>query len=334
MRPIARRALPLLMVLFSPIVGAQTAQQKAAARALFDEGRALLKAGKINDACGKFEESLKLAPLLGTRLNLADCYKQQGKTASAWAEFKESAAMAQRAGDDRQQFARDKVAELEKSLSRLTIALAPGAGVPGLEIKHDGEEVGHALLGTAVPVDPGTHVIEASAPGRTSWASKVAVGPAAAITVEIPRLGEPTKYPEPGKPSKPKSPVAASPTEAPRDEVPDPGKTRRMLGIGVGVAGLAGVGAGLFFGKQAMSSWDDAKSAGCDDDGHCPQAGLDKLDDAHSKATIATIAVAAGVAAIAGGIVLYLTAPSAPETVSLAPWIDGSGGGIVVGVGY
>jgi hypothetical protein len=42
--------------------------------------------------------------------------------------------------------------------------------------------------------------------------------------------------------------------------------------------------------------------------------------DADSKATVATLSMALGAAAIAGGVALYLTAPrAAPVTVALAP---------------
>jgi len=60
--------------------GAQSAQQQAAARTLFEEGKRLLGEGKVEQACGKFEGSLKLSPKLGTRLNVADCYERMGKT--------------------------------------------------------------------------------------------------------------------------------------------------------------------------------------------------------------------------------------------------------------
>src|SRR5262249_56966552 len=98
--------------------------------------------------------------------------------------------------DDREPFARERVAALEKGLARLTIHLVAGADLPGLVIKHDGEPVARPLLDTAVPVDPGTHVVEASATNKMSWASRVQIGPGASVTVDVPVLGEPTRYPD------------------------------------------------------------------------------------------------------------------------------------------
>src|SRR5450755_429104 len=96
MRPI----LALWVVLLSGSAWAQNAQDKAAADSLFDDGKRLVAAGDFEHACPKFEASLKLSPRVGVKLNLADCYEKAGRTASAWAEFREAAAFAARSNDE------------------------------------------------------------------------------------------------------------------------------------------------------------------------------------------------------------------------------------------
>src|SRR5258706_4007829 len=69
-----------------------------AAQALYDEARQLVAAGKFEQACPKLKASYELDPGGGTLLNLADCYERQGKTAQAYATFKDALDPAPRGG--------------------------------------------------------------------------------------------------------------------------------------------------------------------------------------------------------------------------------------------
>ena len=121
----------------------------AAARSLFDEARVLLQQGKAAQACPKLEESQRLDPGMGTLFNLADCYERLGRTASAWAEFREAVSAAHNAGSlDREQAAKQRAAALEPKLSYLTIVPPPG-NAPA--VTRDGSPVDAALLGDAGP---------------------------------------------------------------------------------------------------------------------------------------------------------------------------------------
>src|SRR5260221_419371 len=143
---------------------------KAAAQTLFDEGRKLMAAGKLAEACPKLAESQKLDPGVGTQFNLADCYERLGQTASAWAGFLEAASTARAMGQgDREKVAKERAGTLAPRLSRLTITSSEGTPPAGLDIKKDGAPVGRALWGTAIPVDPGSHLVEVSAPGKKTW---------------------------------------------------------------------------------------------------------------------------------------------------------------------
>ena len=231
---------------------AQSGSSKATAEALFTEGRALASSGKCAEAIPKFQASQKLDPGVGTLLNLAECYEQVGRTASAWAEYREVISLARLAGSkEREELATQKAKALEPKLSRLAIKTTGDAS--GLTITRDGEAVEAAELGVAIPVDPGQHVIEASAPGKQKFSQTVEIGKEAdSKVVEIPALAE-------GAAAAP----GTEPDEAAQSGGND-GSTQRTIGLVLGGVGIVGVAVGAIFGLQAGSKWDDAK-AKCDD---------------------------------------------------------------------
>src|SRR5262245_29277651 len=84
----------LALVLHAPVALAEDAGGRATAIRLFEDGEKAMSEGNYGAACPKFAESQRLDPQLGTLLHLADCFEKWGKTASAWASFKEAADLA------------------------------------------------------------------------------------------------------------------------------------------------------------------------------------------------------------------------------------------------
>src|ERR1019366_353360 len=187
--------------------GDASATDKATAQALFDEGKRLMEQEQYAKACPKLADSLRLDHGIGTMLNLAICYERNGQTASAWATFKDAAGEARVAGQvEREKLARDRAAALEPRLARLAIVVARESAVDGLLVRRDGEPVPTSSWGLPVPIDPGEHAIEASAPGRKPWATAVAVTAASSSEVSVPPL-----EPEVVVPVKPSPPAAGLP---------------------------------------------------------------------------------------------------------------------------
>ncbi len=286
------------------------ARDKAAADAAFRQGKRLIGAGKIAAACAKFEGSLKLMDQLGVRLNLADCYERLGRLSAAYAEFRTAEIALRRAGDRRARFARRRIASIDRRMPRLTIELAAGADTPGLSIRRDDVEIDRGLLGTSLPVDPGRHVVEASAPGHHSWKTEVDARERSRVRVNIPVL-----KPDPTAP-----PVGAVDADDDRHVQGGgilghgPGRTRRIVAVSAAGTGAALLGTGLYFGLRARSQWNDARADGhCDDDSVCDPIGYPIARDARRSATTATILVSAGLAAAGVGVSLYLTAPDRRE---------------------
>lgn len=295
------------------------------------EARQLMADKKPELACPKFEESQRLDPGIGTLFNLADCWEKIGRTASAWTRFLDVASTARSSGQaERERVARDRASKLEPKLSKLTIQVSTPA--TGQRVAKDGTEIGSAEWGTAVPTDPGDHVVEASAPGKKAWRSTAKVGAAGAkVVVTVPALeDEPVAAPAPiaaANPT-PKAPVTevAQPVLEPtmnrdRVESSSPGSTQRLLGYVVGGVGVAGLAVGTIFTLQSKSKNDDALKICVNNPNMCPadqQAQHATLvSQATDAQTISIIGFVAGGAALATGLILVLTAPSASTAADL-----------------
>jgi hypothetical protein len=297
----------------------------AAARALFAEGRSLMEDERYAEACPKFEESLRLDQGMGTQFNLAHCWEKLGRTASAWALFLDVAAAA-KAGNQQQReaAARERAKALEARLTRLRIDV-PNAPADA-RIERDGQDVGKAAWGMAVPVDPGTHVIRVSAPGKNTWSDEIEV-PATSRTfsVTVPTLTD-AASPAPAPvgdiettPSGP-APVEAD-VEAPRDGGSNGSNVAALV---VGGVGLAAAATGTIFAIQSRSDnsaalelchTPDANGMeGCQD-GNEQRRHTELVDDAERGRMIGFIGIGIGGAALITAVILYATAdgPSGRE---------------------
>jgi hypothetical protein len=307
-------------VLCAGAAHAQSATDKAAAEALFREGRKLFDAGSYPAACAKLAESERLDPAPGTLLNLAGCYEKNGQTASAWATFKEAQSAAHLKGRaDWEDLARTRASALEPNLSRLTITVTTTtASTDGLQVRRDGAAVGQAEWGTAIPVDPGAHVIDASALNRTPFHQSVDVaGGATSTTVTVPDLAIAS---------------GAGGAAGGGDEASNPGSTQRIAGLVIAGAGVVGIGIGAVFGIVAMNKENTALNSDCTGDKLCTQPGVQLGQDAQSAATASTIAFGLGAAAVAGGLVLYFLAPKNPSTATVGLRASSTPGGASLGL--
>ena len=280
----------------------------AMAEALFRSGRQLMGQGDYAQACPKFAESNRIDPKLGTLLNLALCHERVGKTASAWAEYVQASQTANRLGQgQREQIAREKAAALEPGLPRVIVEAAAESRS---EMKLDDQAIGPAAFATAIPVDPGEHVVRATAPGKKPFVESFVASPGATLTVRVVLADEDTTGTSPAWSTQ----TAPGPQEAPaRPE----SSTRRTWGFVVGGAGVALVGVGAFFGMQAFSMKHTAEGE-CSASGACTQTGLDAISTMKTSETVSTVTTLAGAAALAGGVYLLLTSTSAPDPGSHA----------------
>jgi Tfp pilus assembly protein PilF len=286
----------------STLANAQgSATDRALAEVLFREARELMDQGKTTEACAKFQESYRLDAALGTLLNLAVCHEKAGQLASAWARYGEAVTVARQKNDaERLAYAEEASRRLDGRFATLRIATRNVASVPDLRFSLDGRALGRAAVDTPIPIDPGSHQVTVEATGYEPWTHSFNVATdAKEVPLEVPALKP--KQAQPAAPPAQKSPPPSEPS--------DSGATQRMWGLGVGAAGIVGLGVGVGFGVHAMSKKNERDEICAD--GICPsQEGIDAHQSADTAATVANVAVIAGGALLATGVVLYLTAPS------------------------
>ena len=304
------------------------------AESLFREGKRLTGEHKFSEACPKFQESYKLDPGLGTLLNLATCHESEGKPATAWAEFSEASSQAKRQGDnDRAQLAQDHMKALEPKLAHVSIGVSPAAVVPGLVVKFDSRELAQAAWGLQIPVDPGQHVVEASAPGKQNYAQTFETPAAATVlAVTVPALqdapgGVPAAAPVAAAPVSTVEPAAAPTATTPSaSNGSHTGLIVSSVATGAFLVGTVVTGI-LYSGKR--SDFKDANSS-------LDPSRFDKRDSASTLGTV-NLVFAGGTLVSAGFLVYFLAtsasheaAPSASTGLNVVPLVGPNGGGLLL----
>jgi hypothetical protein len=268
---------------------------------------------KFPEACPRLERSYKLDAAPGTLLNLAVCHEAIGKTATAWNEFRDTVTIAKRENrNDRLTFAQKRLKELDGKISTLTVT--DQARESGLEWRLDGVKVGVESFGIALPIDPGTHTIEATAPGKQTWKTSVDVlKDGEKKTLEIPALVNAPIIKETPRVEPPPPPVIVEKSRGPSPWI--------WVTIGFGVVGWGAFGLG---GVESLTNWNDRKT-NCGiggDPNACNQAGIEADKNARTWALVADIGLGVGATATVATIIIAAVGrPKAKDThVSVSPF--------------
>ena len=292
-------------------------------------------AGACAEAIPIFERSQKEAPMAGIGLYLADCLEETGRLKSAWLLFLDVVASAEALGKKAlEQNARARAAALEPRIPRLTVTVpSPLFAIAEIAITLDGKPLPQATWNKPLPVDPGDHIITASAPGkaRVELTTTLTRSP---VDVTIPLLQD---LPPPVAPK-----AAPRPAVAPAAQPPARGMSGRRIAAvalaSVGVAGLAvgGVTGALAFARDA--AWRSETAAHCQPSGDCTSAEIvmtvQGLEEGRARfATASTIGFVAGGACLAGAAVLWFATP-ASTTLRLIPKARGALAGMSLEIAF
>lgn len=233
---------------------------RAEALTLFDTGRGMMQEpAKLDAACDTLTKSYALHNRGDTLLNLAECHRRQGKTATAWREFDEAIRYAEAVAFTEAIAAAVKLRdELAKDLSKLVVEVAKDPARKKTEVILDGKRLPEEQWGEQLFVDPGLHTVTATAEGHEPFSGSADVkkqADRAAIVVTL------KKTPVPPPPKKVEPPPPKPVEEA--DGVP-------VWAIVVGGAGVAMLGVSTAFGIDTVSVVDELDTNCGADRTNCP----------------------------------------------------------------
>ncbi|MRG96133.1 hypothetical protein [Polyangium spumosum] len=307
---------------------AASAEAKAGARAAAESGTTAFKAGRFGEAVDMFLRAEELFHAPTHVLMLARSYVGLGKLVLAKEAYlaivrevlgpKAPAAFKLAKAD-----AEKELADLSPRIPTLQVSTTPEA--KDVVVTIDEKPLPPALLGVASPIDPGTHVLRATADGMAA--------PEKSVTLKEGEKSEVVLELSPVANAGPIKPVRRPGPEQPAGKT-SPGRIAGGALLGLGVAGL---GVGGAFGVLSLMKRSEADGAfntcgvGCSG----PQADAVRAldEDANQKGTIGVIGLAAGGALTITGVILFVTAKRSPETspqgASVTPWIGPQGGGVV-----
>lgn len=220
LRPLA--LLCLVAATTPSLAYADGAEDQAIARSLAGDGIDALKKGDFKTAEDRFRRAEQLLPDTPPTitLNLARALKGQNRFVAAQEAYNRVIRRGKRAGDpaafekavDDATSEKDDIAKL---IGSLTINVK-GAEKPTVTL--DGQPVNAATLGVRRPIDPGSHEIKVSAPGKLDAARTVKIAEAGSASIDIDLLTDPKSLapvavppPPAADPAKPAS-LATTPT--------------------------------------------------------------------------------------------------------------------------
>ena len=216
------------------------------------------------------------------------------------------------------------------------------AQTPGLVVKVDGDSVPLAGLDFDRLTDPGSHQVEASAPGFLTAAQTVTLPEGGAVQVELKLEPAPAAAPPPvaavppmtpPEPASAPAPLTGNPSAPPTSDTGSgPSKVGPYALLATGGVGIA---LGAIFGGMALGKKSTLDSS-CHPKANCPASSQSDINGLSTDATIATVGFAVGgAAAVAGGIWLLVGGPSKPAATASAtrtvvrPWLGPTSAGVV-----
>lgn len=276
---------------------------------LFEKGRALAKEGNYDEACKTFAKSLEIDPAIGTKLNYADCHEHLAQLAEAWRLFDEVAEAEKITNPSRAKYARERADKLLPKVGVVILEVATPS-VSGLTIKVGDHEVIPAATVHEI-VDPGTVEITAHAQSGEPFSDSETVAAGQTITIKVPAF-----------------PDATPPTTETHSVRR---RSRVYLAYGLGAGGVLALASGVLVGVTAKGDYqaqlDNGECNLVDGSPVCSRMGYDEQQRARRLASVGTWLGVGGIALLAAGTAVFLTAP---RDLVVTPTADATSAGVAV----
>ncbi|HZF49865.1 MAG TPA: hypothetical protein VE093_14495 [Polyangiaceae bacterium] len=300
---------------------AQSKEDLAKARELFQEGIALAAGNNCSGAISKYKEVARLVRMTPqVAFNIAECEERLGKLVSALGNFR----LAQSQLEDPKARAKAKdvasqvdarVTSLEERIPKLTVKRGKGAERAVLTL--DGTELGSTQIGAEMTVDPGPHELVARIGEKEASRKAFTIGEKEAQEVEIEVDLEAMRRAE-----KPVETAKPAETAAPQLPQPDTGGSKAP-GVVVASAGFASAVVGLLLFAGPRQSTIDELEAVCGPDKRCPASAEQTALKGRLYTGIAEAAWGVGGAAIIVGTIMIIASggdgeKKAPDQAALA----------------
>lgn len=293
----------------------------AAARQLFGEGLRASDAGRWREALGAFQRVERIITSPQVHYQIGVCHERLGELVEALNEFEMAIQEAEvKRAPDVVRESRAHADAIRRKVARVVIRVPPDA--KGVSVTIDGRPIHVALLGTAMPVNPGDRAIAVRAENYASaFTTTLRLGPNDERAIDA-TLGEKKKKPTATAHPPPPPPTAApSPPPLPkRSYVPViiTGSVTFALTVGATATGIA---AHADYTQYIRENATPPTT---------PKAEREALRSAGiGKAWASTALTLASLAGAGVTIYFVVRAPESPgPRVSWAPWASPDGGGV------
>ncbi|HEX8793735.1 MAG TPA: hypothetical protein VF765_22485 [Polyangiaceae bacterium] len=306
----------------TPAAADPSPQQKELARDLMQRGYAARGAHDPKVALESFKGADDIMHVPTTGFEVARSQADLGLLVEAHETLLQVMRMKERPGEpqafrDARGYAKVLDQQLGPRIPQLRISVS---GAPSATVNVDGTELPEGALLVPYKVDPGHHVVAATA-GAVTGRTETDVGEGEVKDVQVSLQATPTPAPAP-PPAAPIVPESAEPEATPAHRGFGP-----LAWAGFGIA-VVGVGVGAVTGVMTLNG---KSSVASECNGKlCPPSTYDKIDSANTLATVSTIAFAVGGAGAALGLAAWFlgwgaespsSAPSSGQAVHIEPRI-------------